>query len=135
MLRKCIQSKGEHMSKVMFKKNDTYLPITPQQFQDLGNELLAEVNKIAAPQFIEADWFAQVLNAVIHGLKREVGHIKKTELMAYCINRLSCRMTMDCIEQIHARIKAKAAENGDSVVQVDSESMAPIEAKQQEVLQ
>jgi hypothetical protein len=123
------------MPKGQFKVGGTHLPVTMEQFQDLTNEILVEINKLSKPHFLEADYVAQIVMSAIHAMDHKIGYVKKQELLASCINRISCHVTYHAVQEIQARIKAKAAEAGQTVTEIDSESMAPVEAKPAEVLQ
>jgi hypothetical protein len=116
-----------------FASDDTYLPVTTQQFQDLTNEILAEVNKLTDPNFLDAEYMAQILVAVIHGLKREQGIVNKTTLFQTCVNRISCQLTFNINQEIQARIKQKAKDNGETLegeeIQVTHSSAIPLDAQ------
>jgi hypothetical protein len=96
------------MDKVTFETDETTLPITMEQFQTLTNEILTEVNKVCAPHFLDADYLAQILMSAIHAMDHKFGYVKKSDLFASCINRISCHVTYHAVEEIQARIKAKA---------------------------
>lgn len=116
-----------------FASDETYLPVTTEQFQDLTNEILAETNKLTAPNFLDAEYMAQILVAVIHGLKREQGIVSKISLFNTCVNRISCQLTFNINQEIQARIKQKAKENGETLegeeTQVIPSSDIPVDAQ------
>ena len=96
----------------VFQDNDTYLPITLQQFQDLTNELLNQFNTLLAPQFLDGNYMAQVVHSVIHSLDRKTAIVKKSELLDGCINMVSKHVTYRAIQEIEAQLKAKKAAEG-----------------------
>lgn len=90
-----------------FVHDRTHLPVTMQQFQDLTNEILVEINKLTAPHALEADYFAQVLMSALHSTKGDVGFISKYALYEACIHRVSSHLTYDAVQAIQARLKAE----------------------------
>lgn len=98
------------MNKAKFKHEGTYLPVSPDQFQSLANELLVEMNKVAHPHFFDGEYFAQVLMHAIHARSKKDGYVRKSDLFNECINRISCHVTFNLSEEIQARIKAKKLE-------------------------
>lgn len=106
--------------KVFFKNNLTFLPVTMKQFEDLTNEILSAVNMLSAPNFLEADYMAQVLMSAIHALKHENGMVRKSELFESVVNRISCHITYHAVEEIQKRIKAQAAATGEQTVTVET---------------
>lgn len=105
----------KEFKKVFFKNNSTYLPVNMQQFEDLTNEILTAVNLVADPHFLDAEYLAQVLMSAIHAYKHETGIIKKSDLFESVINRISCHVTYHVVEEIQAKFKAKAQENGETL--------------------
>lgn len=85
-----------------------YLPITMQQFEDLTNEILAEVNALCDPHFLDANYMAQVLMGAIHALDHKHGMVLKSELVESCVNRISCHVTYHAVQEIQAKIKLDA---------------------------
>jgi hypothetical protein len=92
-----------------FTPDETYLPVTMQQFESLTNEVLNAINKVSAPHFLSADYAAQVLMTAIHALDHKFGYVKKSELFESCINRISCHVTFAAVEHIRERLNASAA--------------------------
>jgi hypothetical protein len=90
-----------------FVHDRTNKPMTMQQFQDLTNEILVELNKLTVPHMLDADYVAQVLMSALHGTKMETGFISKYALYESCIHRISSHLTYDAVQEIQARIKAK----------------------------
>lgn len=123
------------MPKATFKDDLTHLPLTMEQFQGLTNEILEKVNKFCAPHFLDADYLAQILMSAIHAMDHKIGYAKKSELFASCINRISCHVTYHAVQEIQGRIKAKAAEEGQTTTELNSTTMTPVEQKTAEVLQ
>jgi hypothetical protein len=121
------------MPKVTFKNNDTHLPVTMKQFEELTNEILKEINKLNSPNFLEGDYMAQVLMSAIHALDHKQGYVKKSDLFASCLNRVSCHVTYHAVQEIQARInvstlqKAKAEKEGTTLEVVDSQGTTPVE--------
>lgn len=97
------------MEKQLFEKEETYLPITMQQFEDLANEMLVKVNALCAPQFLDAENMARIAITVIHGMGREQGIIKKSDFFERCVNRLSCQLTFGINEGMNAKAKMEEA--------------------------
>lgn len=95
------------MNKVTFTPDETYLPVTMQQFEDLTNEILTAVNKHTQPSNLDADYMAQILMSAIHSFPHTNGFVKKTDLFENCMNRISCHITYHAVEQIQNRLKAQ----------------------------
>lgn len=90
-----------------FKQNETYLPVTMEQFQTLTNEMLTAINTHTNPHFIDADYTAQILMSAIHAMDHKFGWIKKSDLFDSCMNRISCHVTYHAVQEIQTRLKAK----------------------------
>lgn len=95
------------MKKITFKENDTNLPLTMDQFEALTNEMVAQVNKLCDPHFLKGDYVAQVLMSAIHALDHKIGFVKKNELFAAVLNRISCHVTYHAVNEIQAALKEK----------------------------
>ena len=93
-----------------FEQDDTYLPCTMKQFEDLTNEILGAVNNVVSPHFLTGDYLAQVLMGAIHALDHKYGLVKKSDLFNSCINRISCHVTYHAVEEIQKKLKAAAGE-------------------------
>lgn len=100
------------MTKAKFKQNETYLPVTLEQWTDLVNEFLGEFNKIAAPKFLVAGAMEELLMQAIHHLDHDKGIVSKAALFEGCINRLSCHMTYESVRASQAAAKAAAEPQG-----------------------
>jgi hypothetical protein len=105
------------MIKQEFEDDETYLPVTMQQFENLTNEILTAVNAVCDPHFLNADYMAQILMSAIHSYDHKLGILKKSELFENCINRISCHITFHAVEQIQNKMKLEEAkqkaENGE----------------------
>lgn len=88
-----------------FKDNDIFLPITMQQFQDLTNEIMTEMNVVAAPNFTKGDYVAQLVMSTLHALDHKNGRTKKSEIFLSCVNRMSCHVTYAAVQEIQRRLK------------------------------
>lgn len=97
------------MIKQEFKEDETYLPCTMQQFEDLTNEILGAVNNVVTPNFLTGDYLAQILMSAIHALDHKYGLIKKSDLFLSCINRISCHVTFHAVEEIQRKLKEEHA--------------------------
>jgi hypothetical protein len=122
------------MGKSQFKVAGTPLPITMDQFQALTNEILVEINKLCAPHFLDSDYVAQIVMSAIHAMDHKIGYIKKADLLAGCINRISCHVTYHAVQAIQERIKAKAAEEGKALEAVPTEDTGSVEQETAAVL-
>ncbi len=121
-----------------FAHDRTHLPVTMEQFQDLTNEILIELNKLTAPHMLDADYLAQVLMSAIHATKMDAGFVSKYALFESCIHRVSCHLTFDAVQEIQARIKAKnkpediktvsAEPNSDETVVMPTEAPQAVES-------
>lgn len=96
------------MNKLKFKNNDTYLPVNAKQFEELTNEILAAVNQVASPHFLDANYLAQIVMSAIHAMDHKHGYVKKSDLFDSCINRVSCHLTYNIVQDIQAKLKAEA---------------------------
>ncbi len=88
------------MQKVTFENDEIYLPVTPEQFESLTNELLVEFNKLLAPMAADANYFAARVMNVIHQLARTQGTVKKSALFDGCVNLVSKQVTFQAIEAL-----------------------------------
>lgn len=129
------EPKKSPTKKVTFKDNDTYLPVTMQQFETLTNEILTEINKVCAPHFLDSDYAGQILMSAIHALDHKHGRVSKLALFEGCINRISCHVTFHAVQEIQTRMKAKAAANGETLDVVNPENLTPRAEEVAEVLQ
>lgn len=105
------------MNKYEFKENETYMPVTMQQFQDLTNEVLVAINKVTAPHSLDAEYAAQILMSALHAYDHKFGVVKKSELFESCINRISCHVTYHAVQQIQEKLKAANADPALTVVE------------------
>lgn len=103
-----------------FQTPSGYLPITMQQFEDMTNELLVEINKLCDPHFLDANYVAQVLMSAIHAYDHKVGWVSKSELFDSCVNRISCHVTYHAVQEIQAKVKLAA---GDKPTLVESDDV------------
>jgi hypothetical protein len=88
-----------------FIDDETILPVTMKQFEDLTNEMIEHINFYTQPYKTDADYTAQVLMNVIHALDHKRGFVSKLELFEACINRISCHLTYRANEEIQRKIK------------------------------
>lgn len=98
------------MTMITFAEDDTYLPVTMKQFEELTNEILISVNQVTAPNALDGDYMAQILMSAIHAYDHKHGLVSKKELFESCINRISCHVTYHAVQEIQARMKAKQEE-------------------------
>jgi len=98
------------MSRVEYAVDDVMLPVTMDQFQTMTNEVLTEINKYIAPNFLNADYMAQILMSAIHALDHKHGYASKQALLESCINRISCHVTYHAVQEIQKRLEAEKAE-------------------------
>lgn len=98
------------MKVIKFEEDQTYLPVTPIQFQEIANEMLTGMNILCDNQFVDADIMAVVVIQVIHGLDKKTGIISKFELFERCVNRLCNATTEPLYHEIQFRISAKEKE-------------------------
>ncbi len=91
----------------MFEKDETYLPVTMQQFEDLTNEILLELNKLTAPNALGPDYAASIIMEAIRALDRTKALISKKALFDSSVNLISRHVTFFAIEQIKERQKAQ----------------------------
>lgn len=109
------QGEFEMMKKIKPPKAEmTYLPVTAKQFEDLTNEVLTRLNELNAPHFFSADYVSQVVMSAIHALDHKIGMISKRELLHACINRISCHLTYEAVEETRRRIKDSAGLSDDT---------------------
>lgn len=95
------------MTKQIFKSNETYMPVTMSQFEDLTNEILEAINKVCDPHFLSADYAAQILMSALHAYDHKQGIVLKSELFNSCINRISCHVSYHAVEAIQAKLQAE----------------------------
>jgi len=100
------------MKKVKFKENETYLPVTMEQWADLVNEFLTKFNEVAAPKFLVAGAMEELLMQAIYHLDHDKGIILKDKLFEGCINRLSCHLTYNSVKATQEAAKQAASESG-----------------------
>lgn len=97
------------MEKVTFPNDEIYLPVTPEQFESLTNELLIEFNKLLAPVAADANYFAARVMNVIHQLARTQGTVKKSVLFDGCVNLVSKQVTFQAIEALEKSLNSSDA--------------------------
>jgi hypothetical protein len=91
-----------------FAQNEIFMPLTATQFEDLANELLPEVNKLASKeQGFNSEYFAQILISAIHSIPKGTGRINKLKLALDCIHRISQHLTFTIGQDIRAKLEAK----------------------------
>jgi len=95
------------MTKQKFNHNETYLPVNPDQWETLVNEMLEAFNRVAAPKFIDGDTMAQMLAYALHGGERGKGIVSKQALFESCIHIASMHIS----NSISKAIDTKRAEN------------------------
>lgn len=98
------------MTMITFAEDDTYLPVTMKQFEELTNEILTSINQVTAPHALDADYTAQILMSAIHAYDHKHGLVSKKELFESCINRISCHVTYHAVQEIQNRMKTKQDE-------------------------
>lgn len=86
-----------------FNQDMTYMPVTPMQFETLTNELLTEFNKLADPQALDAEFFAEVLMGALHSVERGTSWVSKSKVFDCCVNKISNRLTFKIVEEMHKR--------------------------------
>lgn len=101
------------MKDCKFQIDMTFMPITMQQFEDLTNEVLIEVNKIAAPHGLDANYMAQILMGALHAYDHKEGFVSKTALLESCINRISCHVTYHAVQEIQKKLNLENSEESD----------------------
>lgn len=101
------------MEKPNFEKDSTYLPCTLQQFQDLTNEILIEFNKLIAPSALDGNYFADVLNGVIHSLDRKTARVSKQDLFDGCVNLVSKHVSYHAIEAMRQQLNQPSQSESD----------------------
>ena len=109
-----------------FQEDETYLPVTMQQWENLTNEILTEFNKLADPHFLNGDYFSQILMSAIHAYDHKVGWVSKSELFDSCVNRISCHVTYSAVQAIQARIKAEGGIKPQLVESEDDSTNEPV---------
>lgn len=90
-------------------EDQTYMPVTMKQFEDLTNEILVEVNKVCDPHFLNAEYMAQILMSALHSYDHKIGIVNKYDLFINCINRISCHVTFHAVEEIRRKLQAEEA--------------------------
>lgn len=85
-------------------EDGTWMPVTMQQFENLTNEILTEVNKITAPHAFDANYMAQILMSALHHYEHTVGLVSKRDLLKSCINRISCHVTYHAVQEIQKKL-------------------------------
>jgi hypothetical protein len=103
------------MTKQKFSNNETYLPVTNEQWEDLTNEMLAAFNVVASPKFIQGDYMALMLEGVLHGLDRGKGIVSKQDIFERCIHFASMHVSNSIGTAIRLKMKEEAAAKGATV--------------------
>lgn len=119
------------MKKVAFNDNDTILPVTPKQFEDLTNDILKEFNNLIAPTHFDAEVMASIIMSSIHSLPKNKAYIKKSDLFEMCVCRVSMKMTYDIIDAIHKgkNTGENLLEDGEiSPIQIDEKAQPALDA-------
>jgi hypothetical protein len=92
------------------KEDETYLPITFQQFENLTNEMLGHINLMIAPLAVDGRIMAGVIMSIIHGLDKKTVIITKQEIFNRAVNLLSNQMSYQAVEAIKEQIARAAGE-------------------------
>lgn len=119
------------MKKVAFNDNDTILPVTPKQFEDLTNDILKEFNNLITPTHFDAEVMASIIMSSIHSLPKNKAYIKKSDLFEMCVCRVSMKMTYDIIDAIHKgkNTGENLLEDGEiSPIQIDEKAQPALDA-------
>ena len=103
------------MEKITFPNDEIYLPVTPEQFETLTNELLVEFNKLLDPVAADANYFAARVMNVIHQLARTQGTVKKSALFEGCVNLVSKQVTFQAIEALEKSLKGESAQDASEI--------------------
>lgn len=90
-------------------EDETYLPITFQQFEALTNEMLVHINEMTAPMAVDGRIMAGVIMSVIHGLDKKTVIITKQDLFNRTLNYLSNQMSYQAVEAIKQQMAAQSA--------------------------
>lgn len=98
------------MTKQKFAHNETYLPVNPDQWETLVNEMLEAFNRVAAPKFIDGDTMAQMLAYALHGGERGKGIVSKQALFESCIHIASMHISNSISKAIDAKRAALGAD-------------------------
>lgn len=109
------------------KPNYTYLPCTLEQWTSLLIEITDSINEIVTPNKLNSDYVSQVLMHAIHAYDHKIGVVSKEELVESCINRISCQVTFNVVEDLSKRLRAEAEKNNQdprlTIVDEDEESL------------
>jgi hypothetical protein len=97
----------------LFEVNEMAMPITMQQFEDITNEILVEINRIASPHGLDANYMAQILMSALHAYDHKDGIVKKSDLLSSCINRISCHVTYHAVQEIQKKMNIEKDEESD----------------------
>jgi len=90
------------------REGEFYLPVTPEQFEKLTNELLVTMNQLGHPQAYGPDFFAEVVMREVHSGERKCGTAFMPEFFSGCVRQISCRLTHHIVEQNRAKLAAQA---------------------------
>lgn len=82
-----------------------YLPVTAQQFEDLTNGILVQLNALSEPHKFEANYVAQVVMSAVHALPHTQGLVAPNEIFDSVLNRISCHLTYNIVQDIQAKLK------------------------------
>lgn len=99
------------MMKHNFKIDESLLPVTMQQFEDLTNEMLIEINSFTAPQALDGNYMAKVVMSALHSGDKKLGSFKKSELFERCINIISNQITFHAVRAIEMKEEAEKQKN------------------------
>jgi butyrate kinase len=115
------------MLKQTFDNDQTYLPVTMQQFQDLTNEILTKFNELTSPHGLDGNYMAQVVHGVIHGLDRTTAVVSKSDLLDRSVNMVSKHVTYHAIQEIEARMKAEKAASQTALENPPTDNVVPFD--------
>ncbi len=105
-----------------FEVEETYLPVTMEQFESITNEIILELNKLSLPHAIDAEHAAKLVMGSFHGMPKEVGSFKKTDLFNRCVRMLSSQITYNIIQAIQLKEEAeRKKENPQTLTAVPDE--------------
>jgi hypothetical protein len=90
-------------------EGEVYFPVTMQQFENIVNEMLAEINNLMTPYYASSDYMAQIVMSALHSMDRKESVFKKQELFDRCVHNVSNHVTHGAVEAIQQRLALEAA--------------------------
>ena len=99
----------------MFKNNKTHKPVTDEQYEDLTNEFIVELDKLAYPKKFEAEFVGAILANALHSADLKGGFQSKSKIFDVVVDLIAKRLSYGISEGIRLKLEAQEKARGGEV--------------------